>query len=80
MFQIIKNFLSKMWRFVHDSHDSHDYCYDIYCYDMMEDSGDAAFNMCGGMVGGDSTTDNLSPQCIDCPYWTPVKLRNQKEP
>jgi len=49
---------------------------DIYsreaCYSRMEDAGIAIFGCCSGVVGGDSTTEYLAHQCMDCKYWTPV--------
>ena len=36
----------------------------------MEQSGVAVFGMCSGVVGGDSNSEYLSYQCMDCPYLT----------
>ena len=41
------------------------------CYNTMERSGKAIFSMCSGVVGGDITSDYLSCQCMDCPYFVP---------
>lgn len=38
------------------------------CYLEREKEGYAVFNMCGGYVGGTSTTGYLSESCIGCPY------------
>ena len=35
----------------------------------MEKQGLAVFEMCQGKVGGDRTTEYLSYECIDCPYF-----------
>lgn len=40
------------------------------CYDAMKQSGVAVFGMCSGVVGGDSNSEYLSYQCMDCPYLT----------
>lgn len=52
------------------------------CYKSMEDQGIAVFGMCGGVVGGDRSTEYLSIDCIDCidcPYYTPVPEIKESE-
>ena len=39
------------------------------CYKSMEYQGNAVFGMCSGVVGGDRSTEYLSINCIDCPYY-----------
>lgn len=43
------------------------------CYKQMESAGVAVFGMCGGVVGGDRSTDYLAYSCMGCKYWVPVK-------
>lgn len=38
------------------------------CYYKRETDGVACFKMCGGMMGGDRYTDELSYKCVSCPY------------
>lgn len=38
------------------------------CYDEQEKLGNAVFHCCGGMTGGDKTTEWLQYSCVDCPY------------
>lgn len=41
-----------------------------YCFDKMIKDGNVTVNKkCGGMVGGDNTTDFLSYDCLDCEYF-----------
>lgn len=49
------------------------------CYNSMEDQGIAVFGMCTGVVGGDRSTEYLSIDCIDCPYYTTVPEIKEKE-
>ena len=49
------------------------------CYDDMEDQGNAVFGMCGGVVGGDRSTEYLSIECINCPYYTPIPEIKESE-
>ena len=39
------------------------------CYSEMEKKGYAIFGCCCGQSGGDSTTEYLNYDCIDCPYF-----------
>ena len=43
-----------------------------YCYTEMEEKGYASMGRCGGIVGGDSLSDNTMYSCIDCPHYTPI--------
>lgn len=45
----------------------------------MENRGIAVFGMCGGVVGGDRSTEYLSIDCIDCPHYTPVPEIKESE-
>lgn len=38
------------------------------CYVAMRKRGYAHDGRCSGLVGGDSHTENLNYNCIDCPY------------
>lgn len=59
MFHKIRKLVNRIkWRFSKES-----------CYDQMEKQGLAVLEMCQGKVGGDSTTEYLSYECIDCPYF-----------
>lgn len=43
--------------------------YNDKCYNQMESEGRASFGICGGVAGGDKSTEYLSYSCIDCPYY-----------
>ena len=45
------------------------------CYDEMEKKGEAIFNCCCGMTGGDSSTNYLNYDCINCKYLTLIKQK-----
>lgn len=52
------------------------------CYDHMELDNQAAYECCGGVIGGTKNTEYLSEMCIDCPYFTTtdielIKKRNK---
>lgn len=49
------------------------------CYNDMENRGIAVFGMCGGVVGGDHSTEYLSIECINCPYYTPIPEIKESE-
>lgn len=49
------------------------------CYNDMENRGVAVFGMCGGVVGGDHSTEYLSIECINCPYYTPIPEIKESE-
>lgn len=49
------------------------------CYNYMENRGIAVFGMCGGVVGGDHSTEYLSIECINCPYYTPIPEIKESE-
>lgn len=49
------------------------------CYNDMENRGIAVFGMCGGVVGGDRSTEYLSIECINCPYYTPIPEIKESE-
>lgn len=49
------------------------------CYNDMENRGIAVFGMCGGVVGRDHSTEYLSIECINCPYYTPIPEIKESE-
>lgn len=49
------------------------------CYNDMENRGVAVFGMCGGVVVGDHSTEYLSIECINCPYYTPIPEIKESE-
>lgn len=49
-----------------------------YCYDCMEQEGNAAFGKCCGMYGGDFYSEYLCYRCMDCPYLTLTERGNIK--
>ena len=38
------------------------------CYSEMEEKGIAAMSRCRGLAGGDSGSDYLQYNCMDCPH------------
>lgn len=58
MLKRLKSILTKLGYLI--SHDK--------CYSEMEKKGKAVFNCCCGVTGGDSTTNYLNYDCINCKY------------
>lgn len=56
--------LEKIKKWIRD----HIFNYYERCYTIREYEGIAAMRCCCGVVGGDKTTEYLSPSCIGCPY------------
>lgn len=44
------------------------------CYDDREAAGHAAMGCCGGLVGGDYSTNYLQYRCMACPYCTHLDI------
>lgn len=42
------------------------------CYKAREAEGYAIFGMCGGLMGGDYSTEYLQYSCCGCKYYTEV--------
>lgn len=49
------------------------------CYTDMENTGYASMCCCGGLTGGDRSTNYLSETCIGCPYLVLVNDRKEEK-